>query len=202
MTQKLHPKMTITQFDNGYWYAVDLKAFAKAIGVPAVSKLRKDELEVAIRGFLTTGKTAARPMAAPKDGVRDIDVGLRLDLRVRHYTSNRITKAFLAAEAEKIAPGLKRKSGARYRLNRWREQQIARGKAITYGDLVRQFVVLNKAEQPFERIPHDRYVYFISDFGANEPGASRADALKAWEEVKAMDTRKTYAAWKRAVRRR
>ena len=37
--------MTVTQFDNGYWYATEIKAFAKTIGIPSVNKLRKDELE-------------------------------------------------------------------------------------------------------------------------------------------------------------
>jgi len=37
--------MTSTQFDNGYWYATEIKNFAKRIGIPFASKLRKDELE-------------------------------------------------------------------------------------------------------------------------------------------------------------
>ena len=53
---KLSPIMTETQFDNGYWYATELKAFAEAIGVPSASKLRKDEIEAAIKSFLRTGK--------------------------------------------------------------------------------------------------------------------------------------------------
>jgi SAP domain-containing new25 len=202
MTQKLHPKMMLAQFDNGYWYVGDLKAFAKTLGVPTVSKLRKDELEAAIRGYLVKGKVEARPKAAPKIGARDIVIGLRLDLPIRHYTSNKTTKTFIAAEAEKIAPGLKKKSGARYRLNRWREDQISKGKTITYGDLVRQYVILNQAVTPFARVPHGRYINFIADFSANEPSASRTEALEAWQEVKRMDTLKTYAAWKKSARRR
>ena len=37
--------MTLTEFDNGYWYATELKEFAEAIGIPSATKLRKDELE-------------------------------------------------------------------------------------------------------------------------------------------------------------
>jgi len=48
--------MTETQFDNGYWYAVELKEFAKQLGIPSVSKLRKDELELSIKHFLRSGK--------------------------------------------------------------------------------------------------------------------------------------------------
>ena len=48
---KLSKAMTLTQFDNGYWYATDLKEFAEEIGIPLSSKLRKDELEKAINTF-------------------------------------------------------------------------------------------------------------------------------------------------------
>src|SRR5258708_24337656 len=41
----------------------------------------------------------------------------------------------LFRSALKIVPDLRRKSGARYRLNRWREEQIQKGNKITYGDL-------------------------------------------------------------------
>ena len=37
-TTKLSTSMTLTQFDNGYWYATDLKNFAKTIGIPSTSK--------------------------------------------------------------------------------------------------------------------------------------------------------------------
>ena len=54
---KLSASMTLTQFDNGYWYATELKEFAETIGIPSAGKLRKDELEKAIRFFLKTGET-------------------------------------------------------------------------------------------------------------------------------------------------
>jgi len=48
--------MTQVQFDNGYWYATEIKQFAKTIGIPSASRLRKDELEKAIKVFLKTGR--------------------------------------------------------------------------------------------------------------------------------------------------
>src|SRR5215471_5032191 len=42
---KLSTSMTETEFDNGYWYADDLKKFAEKIGVPSARRLRKEELE-------------------------------------------------------------------------------------------------------------------------------------------------------------
>ena len=46
---KLSKTMTTAEFDNGYWYATEIKDFAQAIGIPHSNKLRKDELEKAIR---------------------------------------------------------------------------------------------------------------------------------------------------------
>ena len=196
---KLSPKMTVAEFDNGYWYATAIKHFAQKIGIPHSNRLRKDELEKAIRRFLETGQAALptkRRLA--RSGMRDVDRGLRLDLPIVNYTSNRETKDFLAREAQRIAPGLKRKSGTRYRLNRWREEQLTAGKRITYGDLVRQYVKLNQVEGPFEQIPYDCYVNFLSDFSKAEKNATRADALAAWKQLKRMNVPKNYRAWRKA----
>ena len=47
--------MTVEQFDNGYYYAADLKVFAREIGI-AIGDFRKFEFEELIREFLRTGK--------------------------------------------------------------------------------------------------------------------------------------------------
>ena len=57
--RKLSASMSLTQFDHGYWYATELKRFAAELGIPSVARLRKDELERAIRQFLRSGKTEA-----------------------------------------------------------------------------------------------------------------------------------------------
>ena len=190
--------MTETQFDNGYWYAVEIKAFADKLGIPSASKLRKDELEELIKHFLRTGKvrSPARKNLA-KSGVKDIEKGLSLQLPVVTYTSNKETKAFIVNEALKIAPGLKRKSGARYRLNRWREEQLEKGRKITYEDLVRQYVKLNQMEGSFPQAPSGRYINFLSDFLAAEKNSTRVQAMKAWRELKKFDIPKIYQAWKK-----
>lgn len=124
--------MTVTQFDNGYWYATELKEFAETIGIPSASKLRKDELEKAIKQFLRTGKIespTARDLSTPR--IKDVQRGLSLNLPVVVYTNDKETKSFLEREALKLAPGLKRRSGARYRLNRWREEQLINGANLT-----------------------------------------------------------------------
>jgi len=188
--------MTEEQFENGYWYATELRDFARELGIPSAPKLRKDELERAVRHFLRTGKVADLvTRAVGKSGTPDVDDGLTPDLLVRHYTSNKETKDFIQREARKIDPAFTPKPGTRYLLNRWREEQLASGRQITYGDLVRQAIALNKAKLGPLRIKHARYINFISDFMAANRGATRAQAIAAWHEVKELYVRKTYEAW-------
>jgi len=189
--------MTVTQFDHGYWYATELKQFATDLGITSVARLRKDQLERAIKQFLRSGT-----IGAPKKSIsetaneRDTDLGLRLDRRVVRYTNNAVTKDFLEQQAKKLAPGYRRRSGARYRLNRWREEQLAKGVAITYRDVVKEYVRLSQSTERFARVPHGRYINFMSDFLAREAGATTADAIAAWHVVKSMDCPKTYRAWR------
>ncbi|PYS22579.1 MAG: hypothetical protein DMF72_12570 [Acidobacteria bacterium] len=193
---KLSASMTLTQFDNGYWYATELKKFAETIRLPSAGKLRKDELERAIRLFLKTGEIknpTKRNLSI--SGMRDVQRGLRLDLPVVVYTNDKETKDFLEREAQKLAPGLKRKSGVRYRLNRWREERLIKGVKLTYGGLVKEYVRLNQIKVPFARIPHGRYINFMSDFLAVEKGATREQAIKAWRKLKRLDVPKNYRSW-------
>jgi hypothetical protein len=158
--------------------------------------LRKDELEQAVKHFLRTGeiKNFAR-RALKKQGPRDLDLGLRLDLPVVHYTSNRQTKDFIQQEGAKLEPGFKRKSGTRYLLNRWREEQLRQGHRITYGDLVRHAIELNKTKDGPLRLQHGRYINFISDFMKANKRASMREAITAWNDLKKLDAPKTYQAW-------
>lgn len=169
--------MTEEQSDNGYWYAVEVKVFADEIGIPSASKLRKDELEELVKHFLRVGEIRSPTRKyLSKSGVRDIEQGLKPELLVVNYTSNKETKDFIVKEALKIAPKLKRKSGARYRLNRWREEQIEKGIKITYEDLVKQYVRLNQLEGSFPQAPSGRYINFVSGFLAGrrtQPGNKR-----------------------------
>jgi len=190
--------MTLSQFDNGYWYATQLKDFGHEIGIPSWNKLRKDELEKAIRLFLKTGK-ARNPTSRilSTTTIKDVERGLRLDLDVVRFTNDEQTKSFLEREAQKLVPGLKRKSGVRYRFNRWREEQLANRVKLTYRDLVEEYVRLNQTTRPFAKIPYDCYINFLSDFHAGEKGATREDAMKAWRKLKLLDVPKNYRGWKR-----
>jgi len=196
---KLSKSMTLAQFENGYWYAGQLKDFAQSLGIPSANKLRKDELEKAITLFLRTGRIQLPTQRnLSKSGTKDVERRLSLNLPVVNYTNDKETKEFLEREARKLAPGLKRKSGARYRLNRWREDQLTAGIKITYKDLVNEYVKLNQTKEPFPHVPHVRYINFVADFLAAKPGATRDQAIKAWKQIKKLDIPKTYRAWAEA----
>ena len=100
-----------------------------------------------------------------------------------------------------MAPEVHEKSGVWYRLNRWREEQIVKRHHPTYGHLVQQYIALNRIEK-FEKIPYDCYINFVAEFLAKEKGRSRADAIAAWKELKAMAVPKNYASWVKARRQR
>lgn len=108
MAGNLSPLMTLRDFENGYWYLDELRGFACQLGVPGAMKLRKDEIERAIVAFLRTGiMTPPTKRALRKTGVKDLEHGLTLNLRIEHYTSNRETKDFIAREARKASPDVR-----------------------------------------------------------------------------------------------
>ena len=193
--------MSVSEFENGYWYVEELREFARQIGIPEATRLRKDEIERALVTFLRTG-TVNLPTkrALRKTGAKDLERGLSLNLQIGHYTSNRETKDFIVREARKLAPEVREKSGVWYRLNRWREDQITNGNRPTYGDLVQQYVSLNRVER-FEKVPHGRYINFVAEFLTAEKG-TRSDAIAAWAELKTMDTPKDYGSWVNERRKR
>ena len=202
MANTLSPTMTLRDFENGYWYLDQLKNFAERIGVPAAKRLRKDELERAIVAFLRTGDAALpTERSLRKTGAKDVERGLSLKLRIENYTSNCETKDFIVEQARLMAPEVREKSGVWYRLNRWREEQITSGKYPTYGDLVRQYVALNRMQR-FEKVPHGRYINFVAEFLAADKGATRAEAIAAWTELKELAVPKDYASWIKARAKR
>lgn len=187
--------MSLRAFENGYWHAVELAAFGKALGLREAGRMRKNELEAAIKTFLQTGRLPKAVGSKPiKQGVRDLDLGLTLALPIGNYTSNKQTKDFIRREAARKKRDVRQKSGVWYRLNRWREAEVAR-RMVTYGELVDQYVALNTLAQ-FARIPHARYIGFLADYLAAEKGASHADARAAWKKLKTLDAPKTYEGWK------
>ena len=202
MASALSPTMTVREFENGYWYREQLKEFAEIIGIPAATKLRKDELEKAIVVFLRTGKAALpTKRSLSRTGLKDVERGLHLQLRIENYTSNRETKDFIIEQGRRMAPDVRMKSGVWNRLNRWREERITSGARPTYGDLVKQYIVLNKIQR-FERIPFRCYINFVADFLAADKKATRAGIIATWNQLKKLDVPKDYASWVKARAKR
>lgn len=198
MKNLLDKNTTLHEFETNYWYATDLKSFAKEIGIRNSSKLRKDELEQLIKHYLKTGEIGvAERKNVVKSGKKDLEIGLNRMLPIRNYTSNKLTKKFIIEEAQKIVPNLKIRSGVWYRINRWRDEKTSKSNKITYGDLIDEFIKLNEGEREFEKIPTTLFNNFVSDFLKNEPKATRNAALKVWEELKNLKIKKEYNSWKK-----
>lgn len=197
-SMKLNKSITLEEFDNGYWYAKEIKDFAKEIGIQPVSKLRKDELEKIIRHYIKTGKiTQSKRQFQRKKGKKDSEIGLTVERPIKNYTNDRGTLDFIQKEASKIHPGLKRKSGVWYWLNRWREEQVEQGNNITYKDLIEEFIRLNLTEGRLPKITSARFNNFISDFLENEKNSTRKLAMQEWEKLKKLDIPKNYESWKK-----
>lgn len=190
--KKLKDVKCASEFECGYWYALELKAFAREIGVPNRSRLRKDELDKIILRYFEEGEV--RPGARKSSrGERSPD-RLALDGPIRNYVGNAKTKAFIKEQARILDPNLPKKSGVWYWTNRWREEMLQANKRITYGDLVRHFVELCNQEGRLAQIPSARFNNFITDFLSAKEGDKEAAKL-AWEKLKTLDIPKTYAAW-------
>lgn len=190
--KQLHEVKTVAEFEGGYWYAIELKQFARDIGAANSSRLRKDELEEIIKTYIYSGDLPDKKMSSTAR--KDKGDKLALTEQVRNYISNKNTKSFIMAEALKLSPGLPKKSGVWYWTNRWREEQLEKKRAITYLDLIKHFVELSVQEERLPQIPSARFNNFITDFIAAEAG-SREEAIAAWEALKELDIPKNYAAW-------
>ena len=187
--------LTEQEFINKYWYASELKKLAKSIGILNTGKLRKDELEEIILKYLKTG-TLNIPIKNQLNYKNNVEDTLSLNSIIKNYKNNKKTWIFITREACKLQPDFKEKSGAKYWLNRWREEEMQKGNTITYGDLVNEYIGLNQIDR-LPQIPSAKFNNFITDYLKNEKGKTRTDAIKAWEELKKMNIPKDYNSWKK-----
>ncbi|WP_431686634.1 hypothetical protein [Hahella sp. NBU794] len=196
---KLYKGISQEEFENGYFYATELKEFAQSLGIKTGS-LRKNEIEQHIKSHLfgvAQGELPKNVANRQTGGARD---RLAANSFVVNYVSDKATKAFLREEIAKRAPQLKDKSGQWYWLNDWRKGQIGADQRITYQDLVDKLFELMTTPGKLPRIPSTRFNNFITDFLADpvNAGATRADAMAAWETLKALPAQKTYQAYKQS----
>ena len=50
----------------------------------------------------------------------------------------------------------------------------------------------------FERPPHGLYINFVAEFLEADNGATRAEAITAWNELKELDVPKDHVSWVKA----
>jgi hypothetical protein len=90
---------------------------------------------------------------------------------------------------------------------------VARGSKLSASMTITQFdrgywyatelnVRLSQSTDRFARVPHGRYINFMSDFLAARKGATKAQAIEAWAMLNRMNVPNTYAAWARARSRK
>ncbi len=195
---KLYSTMSVEEFAKGYFYADELKAFAKTLGID-VGTLRKNEVEAHIKARLSGDKDTPLPKSVSNrktGGRRD---RLSPDACVVNYVGDRATKAFLKEEISKRDPQLRDKSGQWYWLNDWRKKQIASNRKITYRQLIDRLYELMTSEERLPRIPSTRFNNFITDFLADpdNDGATRQKAMEEWEKLKKMPIEKNYRQYKK-----
>jgi len=192
--------MSVEEFDKGYFYATELKAFAKELGVD-VGTLRKNEVEDHIKACLSESKDTPLPKSVPNrktGGSRD---RLSPDSYVVNYVDDKATKTFLKEEISKRDADLKDKSGQWYWLNDWRKEQIRNNRKITYRKLIDRLYELMSTKGRLPRIPSTRFNNFITDFlgDPDNKEATRQKAMDEWERLKKMPVQKNYQEYKKWV---
>lgn len=195
----LHQSMTVEEFENGYFYAAELKKFAKELGIE-VGSLRKNEVEIHIKAFLSGEKNIELPKSINNKQNKAERDTLSPDTQIVNYVSDKQTKNFLLAEIHKKDAAIKNKSGQWYWLNDWRKKQIADNNPITYQSVINKLYELMTTKGKLPRIPSTRFNNFITDFLADpdNAGASRKQAMEAWEILKNLPIQKNYQAYKKA----
>ncbi len=194
--QCLDKNMSVEEFDAHYFYATELKLFARQIGI-RTGKLRKFEIEGLIRAYLATGELPDRPADRTRKSNMPDDM-LSIDTIVKNYNGNKRTKAFLLELVFRRDPNSPDKSGQWYWLNDWRRRQFEKKIPFTYGDLAEQLLTLRRTKGRLPQIPSARMNNFITDFlgDTSNKGLGKAHAMEAWQKVKTMPGEKTYTAYK------
>jgi SAP domain-containing protein/uncharacterized protein DUF6434 len=172
----LTPAMPVDALTDYYWLKDELARFCVEHGIP--SSGRKLELRDRIERFLRTGEVP-RGGGKAASGDRDSAGKLTRDTPVRHYTSDKATRAFFERE---IGPHFHFTA----HLNTFRKQR----KKLTYGDLIREWEAEHERRKDADYKPpimkSTEYNQFVRDYHADpaNDGATLKDVVKAWNAVK------------------
>jgi len=194
---RLHRDMTREAFDNGYFYAADLKIFAREIGI-TVGNFRKIELEELVCEFLQTGRVPTQKPVMPRKAGAQRDE-LAAENTVTNYVGDKRTKALLLELVSAQAPSIKTKSGQWYWLNDWRRKKQQDRAQFTYQDLADHLLALMQTSGRLPQIPSARLNNFITDYRSEPVNANttRAQILEAWMWLKTQPGPNTFAEFRR-----
>lgn len=194
----LSENMSPDTFDAAYFYATDLKAFAREIGIKT-GNLRKTEIEDLIRSFLATRVVPHAVITPPRISQHQRD-SLTASTQVVNYVGDKKTKAFLLSLVHAVSPNIKPKSGQWYWLNDWRRKQQSSKAQFTYQMVADHLLSLMQTRGKLPQIPSARMNNFITDFQSDPENSSvsRDDILQAWDQLKRHPGPKTYDAYQRA----
>lgn len=196
----LRKGMSEKEFSDVYFYADQLKQFAREIGIP-VGNRRKIELEDLIRRYLLTGHIETSRSTPSRQTARVRD-RLEKDVAVVNYVDDRRTKEFLLRCVHEQAPELKDKSGQWYWLNDWRRRKQEEGARFTYKSLANHLRQLMETSGRLRQIPSARMNNFITDYRADSsaPQVSHKELMDKWMWLKRQPGPNTYAEYKRLQR--
>ena len=175
---KLTPRISVSNFKSFYWLKEELVAFAREHGLGVGGK--KLEIAGRIERFLKTGKRpATRRRMRPRG--RDSGAGITCSTRVDGWVCDAATRAFFEAEC---GPGF------HFTVALNRMGKAAKGKGLTYGDLVDAW----RAEKERRKDPNYKprlgkageYNRYVRAFFADPRNAGKAleDAVAGWNRVK------------------
>lgn len=196
-SHQLHRGMSVQEFRDGYFYAADLKRFAREVGI-VVGNHRKIELEDLIAQFLETGQVPVSKPVYPRKSGEPRD-SLTATTPVTNYVGDKVTKAFLLRLVAERDPSLRVKSGQWYWLNDWRREKQRAEASFTYQDLADRLTELMSTEGRLPPIPSARMNNFLTDLRADPVNRemSREEALKEWQWLKGQPGPNTYEQYQR-----
>lgn len=190
----LTPKTSAEVFKDFYWLKKELTDFCTKNGLSTTGM--KPEIANRIYVFLKTGKKVKPEHAKSSDGL-DSDKAITLQTPVINYKNDPATREFFIKHI-----GSHFKFSAR--VNIFRNEQLAAGKKITYGDLIKAW--LKEHEQRKDKsiklpiMQSCEYNQFTRDFYAAEPNAKRKTVIAAWKKIRSVAGKHTYANWKKLFR--
>ena len=188
---RLTSKTSAEVFKNFYWLKKELTEFCTKNGLSTAGM--KPEIANRIYVFLKTGQKL-KPKSVEITNILDSDKPITPQTLVVNYKNDPATREFFIKHI-----GAHFKFSAR--INIFRNEQLAAGKKLTYGDLIKHW--LKEHEQRKNKsiklpiMASCEYNQFTRDFYTAEPNAERKTVIAAWKKIRSVAGKHTYANWKK-----